>query len=159
MKCRYCGNPLPAECKFCPACGASVGKSDGAAADGRATGKIEYSDKKLSVFLMKNLVFGRGYFYIGRLRLGALVVLLGVMFCFFATQIALTNGMSKGSKRYQYYDYDYHRYYWRDGRETYVKYHVGEGIVAGVAVFLPVYLLQLFGALLVKTDGDGKKLR
>ena len=146
MKCKYCGNPLPAECKFCPACGASVGKSDGAAADGRATGKIEYSDKKLSAFLMKNLVFGRGYFYIGRLRLGALVVLLGVMFLFFATQIALTCGMSRG-----YYDW------WSD--DWYVKYHVGEGIVAGVAVFLPVYLLQLFGALLVKTDGEGKRLR
>ena len=128
MKCKYCGNPLPAECKFCPACGASVGKCDEAAADGRTAGKIEYSDKKLSVFLMKNLAFGWGYFYIGRSNLGALTVLIDIL-ALLVPVIYL-----------------------------FARHECGFYFRFGLSVFVIVYLSMWIAALFVKTDGEGKRL-
>lgn len=84
VKCQYCGNPIPGKVEVCPSCGAPVRKFDNVVESEPTEGKIEYSDKKLSVFLMKNLVFGKGYFYIGRSNLGALTVLIDIMALLFA---------------------------------------------------------------------------
>ena len=133
MNCEYCGNPLPDDEEFCPACGASFRKSDKVAEPEPTAAEIEYSDKKLSVFLKKNIVFGMGCFYVGRPRLGALTMFLDVLALLFAIVFII---------HYTIYEREF---LW--------------GCFVGLNVFVIVYLSMQIAALFVKTDGDGKVLK
>ena len=147
MNCEYCGNPLPDDEEFCPACGASFRKSDKVAEPEPAAAEIEYSDKKLSVFLKKNIVFGMGCFYVGRPRLGALTMFLDVLALLFAV-IYMIYALLPSYGDYNHICYDL---FAGHGRGHYFR--------LGLNVFVIVYLSMQIAALFVKTDGDGKVLK
>ena len=150
MKCQYCGNPIPGKVEVCPSCGAPVRKFDNVVESRWTAEGIEYSDKKFYVFLMKNLVFGKGYFYIGRSNLGALTVLIDILALLFAV-ICTIYAAGKWTD------------YLRHGNYTWFELLTDNGggfsFRLGIIVFFIVYLAQRIAAFFVKTDGEGKRLR
>ena len=131
MKCQYCENAIPDGAKFCPACGAPIKDQTGT-----DTPVGELSDRSLNTFLLLSflpLPLGQGFFYIRNPRLGVGMLLVS----------AVAHGMCGA-----YYLMFMNRH------ETW-----NATMIALCFAFALCWSLQVFCALFIKKDGDGKLLK